>query len=95
MRRDEIKWVNPALSETSKVHKDVLQTMLHFASQLGLNLKGLTFSPITGGGEYRISHTGVWKHQRPHNQKNDEASLDALAEQVAKEAAHTFTGNSS
>ncbi|MEK3824177.1 MULTISPECIES: TlyA family RNA methyltransferase [Paenibacillus] len=79
-----------------KVHKDVLQTMLHFASQLGLNLKGLTFSPITGG-EGNIEFLAHWRLEEPEatQPENDEASLDALAEQVAKEAAHTFTGNSS
>ncbi|WP_145331815.1 TlyA family RNA methyltransferase [Paenibacillus xylanexedens] len=79
-----------------KVHKDVLQTMLHFASQLGLNLKGLTFSPITGG-EGNIEFLAHWRLEASEaaQPENDEASLDGLAEQVAKEAAHTFTGNSS
>lgn len=81
-----------------KVHKDVLQTMLHFASQLGLTLKGLTFSPITGG-EGNIEFLAHWQLEAPEaaQPENDKASLelDALAEQVAKEAAHTFTGNSS
>lgn len=79
-----------------KVHKDVLQTMLHFASQLGLHLKGLTFSPITGG-EGNIEFLAHWRLEEPEaaQPENDEVSLDALAEHVAKEAAHTFTGNSS
>ncbi|MBB6022854.1 23S rRNA (cytidine1920-2'-O)/16S rRNA (cytidine1409-2'-O)-methyltransferase [Paenibacillus sp. JGP012] len=81
-----------------KVHKDVLQTMLHFSSQLGLTLKGLTFSPITGG-EGNIEFLAHWRLEAPGaaQPENDKASLelDALAEEVAKEAAHTFTGNSS
>lgn len=32
-----------------KVHLEVLETVLGFATELGYSLKGLTFSPITGG----------------------------------------------
>lgn len=79
-----------------KVHKEVLETMLHFANELGLNLRGLTFSPITGG-EGNIEFLAHWRLEEPDasQQEKDLASLDALAHQVAMEAAHTFTGNSS
>lgn len=79
-----------------KVHKEVLETMLHFANELGLSLQGLTFSPITGG-EGNIEFLAHWRLEEPgaSQQEKDLASLDALAHQVAMEAAHTFTGNSS
>lgn len=32
-----------------EVHREVLRTILDFASEVGFGLKGLTFSPITGG----------------------------------------------
>ncbi|QOS79987.1 TlyA family RNA methyltransferase [Paenibacillus sp. JNUCC31] len=80
----------------SRVHKDVLQTMLRFANELGLKLQGLTFSPITGG-EGNIEFLAHWRLEAPGptQLENVGASLDALADQVATEAAHTFTGNSS
>ncbi|MDF2713658.1 MAG: cell division protein FtsJ [Paenibacillus sp.] len=31
------------------VHLDVLRTVLHFAAETGFGIKGLTYSPITGG----------------------------------------------
>lgn len=33
----------------AKVHRDVLQSILHFAQELGFIVQGLTYSPITGG----------------------------------------------
>jgi 23S rRNA (cytidine1920-2'-O)/16S rRNA (cytidine1409-2'-O)-methyltransferase len=70
--------------------------MLRFANELRLKLKGLTFSPITGG-EGNIEFLAHWRLEEPEatQQENVQASLDALADQVAMEAAHTFTGNSS
>lgn len=77
----------------TKVHKDVLQTMLHFSSQLGLHLQSLTFSPITGG-EGNIEFLAHWRLEAPEatQPEIDPASLDALAEQVAKEAGSYIYG---
>ncbi|OCT12437.1 RNA methyltransferase [Paenibacillus pectinilyticus] len=41
------------------VHIDVLTTVLSFAEELGFRLKGLTFSPITGG-EGNIEFLAYW-----------------------------------
>ncbi|MCG7375671.1 TlyA family RNA methyltransferase [Paenibacillus sp. ACRSA] len=78
------------------VHKEVLETMLRYANELGLKLKDLTFSPITGG-EGNIEFLAHWRLEEPGatQPENNVADLDALAQQVATQAAHTFKGNSS
>ncbi|WP_128102620.1 MULTISPECIES: TlyA family RNA methyltransferase [Paenibacillus] len=78
------------------VHKEVLETMLRYANELGLKLKDLTFSPITGG-EGNIEFLAHWRLEEPDatQPENNVADLDALAQQVATQAAHTFKGNSS
>lgn len=79
-----------------KVHQEVLESMLRFANELGLRLQGLTFSPITGG-EGNIEFLAHWRLEEPDapQQENGLAPFDALAHQIAMEAAHTFKGNSS
>ncbi|MCM3171359.1 TlyA family RNA methyltransferase [Paenibacillus sp. MER 99-2] len=78
------------------VHKEVLETMLRYANELGLKLKDLTFSPITGG-EGNIEFLAHWRLEEPDatQPENNVADLDALAQKVATQAAHTFKGNSS
>ncbi|CAH1217847.1 MULTISPECIES: TlyA family RNA methyltransferase [Paenibacillus] len=80
----------------SKVHQEVLESMLRFANELGLRLQGLTFSPITGG-EGNIEFLAHWRLEEPDapQQENELAPFDALAHRIAMEAAHTFKGNSS
>ncbi|MNG27803.1 hypothetical protein D3C84_1129720 [compost metagenome] len=41
------------------MHIDVLTTVLSFAEELGFRLKGLTYSPITGG-EGNIEFLAYW-----------------------------------
>ncbi|MBP1962085.1 TlyA family RNA methyltransferase [Paenibacillus aceris] len=51
------------------VHEDVLTTVLTFAKELGFRLKGLTYSPITGG-EGNIEFLAYWS-----SDSNDDATL--------------------
>ncbi|WP_018886373.1 TlyA family RNA methyltransferase [Paenibacillus massiliensis] len=44
----------------SATHREVLTTILNYASELGLSLQGLTFSPITGG-EGNIEFLAHWR----------------------------------
>ena len=53
------------------VHMDVLTTVLSFAEELGFRLKGLTYSPITGG-EGNIEFLAYWS-----SNDGDSASLAA------------------
>ncbi|MFI2855537.1 TlyA family RNA methyltransferase [Paenibacillus sp. JSM ZJ436] len=87
-----------------KVHREVLQEVLGFAAQLGFSLKGLTFSPITGG-EGNIEFLAHWAvtadepgllTEAPEQEKEHiPEALSKLIEDTVKQAAHTFTGNSS
>ncbi|BFT71323.1 TlyA family RNA methyltransferase [Paenibacillus sp. P36] len=51
------------------VHTEVLTTVLTFAEELGFRLKGLTYSPITGG-EGNIEFLAYWS-----SDSNDDATL--------------------
>jgi 23S rRNA (cytidine1920-2'-O)/16S rRNA (cytidine1409-2'-O)-methyltransferase len=51
------------------VHIEVLTTVLTFAEELGFRLKGLTYSPITGG-EGNIEFLAYWS-----SDSNDDATL--------------------
>lgn len=51
------------------VHSDVLTTVLTFAEELGFRLKGLTYSPITGG-EGNIEFLAYWS-----SDSNDDTTL--------------------
>ncbi|MEC0266580.1 TlyA family RNA methyltransferase [Paenibacillus anseongense] len=51
------------------VHAEVLTTVLTFAEELGFRLKGLTYSPITGG-EGNIEFLAYWS-----SDSNDDATL--------------------
>ncbi|SDG06965.1 23S rRNA (cytidine1920-2'-O)/16S rRNA (cytidine1409-2'-O)-methyltransferase [Fontibacillus panacisegetis] len=86
-----------------KVHLDVLETVLSFAISIGYTLKGLTFSPITGGeGNIEfLAHLGL----EPNNEldpvvaeQKTSASLveiQKIARQVVEEASNTFHTNPS
>jgi 23S rRNA (cytidine1920-2'-O)/16S rRNA (cytidine1409-2'-O)-methyltransferase len=71
-----------------EVHGEVLNMVLSYADELGLQLMGLTFSPITGG-EGNIEFLAYWRLQ-------DELSPDRildwsrLAMETVQEAARTF-----
>ena len=71
------------------VHREVLETVLAAADELGLQLSGLTFSPITGG-EGNIEFLAYWRlAQEPVPDRISDRL--AVIEQVVEDAAHTFT----
>ncbi|MGN7357514.1 TlyA family RNA methyltransferase [Paenibacillus sp. SAF-054] len=83
------------------VHREVLMNVLSFAHELGFELKGLTFSPITGG-EGNIEFLAHWHLRLPEEGTADgapaeeqDSRLAAIVQDVVAEAAKTFTGNSS
>ncbi|GIO65334.1 TlyA family RNA methyltransferase [Paenibacillus sp. JTLBN-2024] len=82
------------------VHREVLVNILSFAHELGFELKGLTYSPITGG-EGNIEFLAHWHVSDQEGGANEtsteefEAVLQPLVHDIVAEASHTFTGNSS
>lgn len=70
------------------VHLEVLTSILGFADELGLQLSGLTFSPITGG-EGNIEFLAYWRYQDESLEGRISAWSEAAAQAVA-EAARTF-----
>lgn len=78
----------------SAVHIDVLKQVLRFAAEIGFFLKGLTFSPITGG-EGNIEFLAYWRCDGHMDTTGDTVHPDALhamCESVVKEARKTFAG---
>jgi 23S rRNA (cytidine1920-2'-O)/16S rRNA (cytidine1409-2'-O)-methyltransferase len=85
----------------SAVHREVLETILGFAGSIGFHLRGLTFSPITGG-EGNIEFLAHWTVNGEQDQagEHDQAqppSGESLADSysdtitaVIAEANHTF-----
>jgi len=86
----------------SAVHKEVLVKVLTMAAELGYQLKGLTFSPITGG-EGNIEFLVHWRlepmevtdpsgEQQSGSPLSDSViqEITALSEAVVKEATTTF-----
>lgn len=76
----------------SAVHIDVLTTVLAFARQMGFHLRGVTYSPITGG-EGNIEFLAYWRKPEEDSFPDDLAHPDkiyALCEGVVKEATKTF-----
>lgn len=68
------------------VHIDVLTTVLSFAEDLGLRLKGLTYSPITGG-EGNIEFLAYWSSDsKDDTTLANAASLKDLIALTVKEA---------
>lgn len=70
----------------SKVHKDVLKTVLSFAAEQGFALQGVTFSPITGG-EGNIEFLAHWLWQ-PGSAGT--APSDEELAKLVQEASQTF-----
>ncbi|TXK83433.1 TlyA family RNA methyltransferase [Paenibacillus sp. N3.4] len=67
------------------VHEEVLTTVLSFAQELGFRLKGLTYSPITGG-EGNIEFLAYWSSNEEDSSLAEEASLQSVIQDVVKEA---------
>jgi len=81
------------------VHEAVVRDVLRFAGELGFELQGLTYSPITGG-EGNIEFLAYWLLRDRSSGSADgapnpisEDRLSNLARQVAQEAASAFRGN--
>lgn len=73
-----------------KIHKEVLKNILTFANQLGLELKGLTFSPITGG-EGNIEFLAYWiNHINIQSSEIEPSDLLEKVDKVVEEAATTL-----
>lgn len=85
----------------AKVHQEVLETVLSFATELGYVLQGLTFSPITGG-EGNIEFLAHLRLMPPEERDllAEAESSDALqhirdtSQHVVQEAKDTFTTKS-
>jgi 23S rRNA (cytidine1920-2'-O)/16S rRNA (cytidine1409-2'-O)-methyltransferase len=84
----------------STVHREVLQTVLEFAAKQSFQLKGLTFSPITGG-EGNIEFLAYWELDKHVEQFDSEGPSEELSlkpswypkiEEIVLEAARTFKG---
>ncbi|WP_410768267.1 TlyA family RNA methyltransferase [Fontibacillus sp. BL9] len=79
----------------SKVHLEVLETVLNYASELGFCIKGLTFSPITGGeGNIEfLAHFGLYGDEGPTG--TEQVQISQMARRVIEEATQTFHVNPS
>ncbi|MFB5268360.1 TlyA family RNA methyltransferase [Paenibacillus enshidis] len=74
----------------SATHKEVLHTVLSFARELGLSLKGLTFSPITGG-EGNIEFLAYFRlHDPALPDEGMGHNLESLIDRIVAEAGQTF-----
>ncbi|NOU64447.1 TlyA family rRNA (cytidine-2'-O)-methyltransferase [Paenibacillus sp. LMG 31461] len=67
------------------VHIDVLTTVLSFAEELGFRLKGLTYSPITGG-EGNIEFLAYWSSNETEESLAAPTSIKALIAETVKES---------
>jgi 23S rRNA (cytidine1920-2'-O)/16S rRNA (cytidine1409-2'-O)-methyltransferase len=67
------------------VHVDVLSTVLSFAEELGFRLKGLTYSPITGG-EGNIEFLAYWSSNSEDTSLIGASSMKAIIMDTVKEA---------
>lgn len=80
----------------AKVHQEVIESILNYATELGFSIKGLTFSPITGGeGNIEfLAHLGLDPEtgnlDRPYPEEVRE-----MARRITQEAAGTFHANPS
>jgi 23S rRNA (cytidine1920-2'-O)/16S rRNA (cytidine1409-2'-O)-methyltransferase len=68
-----------------EVHMDVLTTVLSFAEELGFRLKGLTYSPITGG-EGNIEFLAYWSSNETEESLAAPTSIKALIAETVKES---------
>lgn len=71
-----------------EVHREVLQAILLFAEEHGLQLHGLTCSPITGG-EGNIEFLAYWRHGHTDPEERIMDMEDAV-KRVVEQAAQTF-----
>lgn len=67
------------------VHIDVLTTVLSFAEELGFRLKGLTYSPITGG-EGNIEFLAYWSSNETEESLAAPTTIKALIAETVKES---------
>lgn len=67
------------------VHIDVLTTVLTFAEELGFRLKGLTFSPITGG-EGNIEFLAYWTSNDAEETIASKSAIKDLIAETVKES---------
>ncbi|WP_027093757.1 TlyA family RNA methyltransferase [Cohnella thermotolerans] len=77
----------------SSVHAAVVKDVLLFANELGFELQGLTYSPITGG-EGNIEFLAYWKlgDAAPSEEQVAAGKLAQLADRTVQEAAAAFRG---
>ncbi|RTE09702.1 TlyA family RNA methyltransferase [Paenibacillus whitsoniae] len=67
------------------VHIDVLRTILSFAEELGFRLKGLTYSPITGG-EGNIEFLAYWAGNSEEESLAATTDLNVIIAETVKES---------
>lgn len=86
----------------SKVHIEVLESVLSYAVELGFVLKGLTFSPITGGegnieflAHLGLEHNEIVVVNEDIRSAGNFAEIQKLARHVVEEASNTFHSNPS
>lgn len=75
------------------VHREVLTTIIAFGAELGFELRGLTFSPITGG-EGNIEFLAYWTLQGEEQPVISPVNLpehEALIDDVLAQAYRTFS----
>lgn len=79
-----------------KVHQEVIENILNFAAELGFSIKGLTFSPITGGeGNIEfLAHLGL-EPETVNEDRPDPERIREMALRITQEAAGTFHANPS
>lgn len=80
----------------AKVHQEVIESILNYATELGFSIKGLTFSPITGGeGNIEfLAHLGL-DPETGNLDRPDPEEVREMARRITQEAAGTFHANPS
>jgi 23S rRNA (cytidine1920-2'-O)/16S rRNA (cytidine1409-2'-O)-methyltransferase len=73
----------------SKIHREVLDTILKFAQDQGFRLNGLTFSPITGG-EGNIEFLACWTLV-PNELELESQDFYPLIDRVISDALNSFS----
>jgi len=76
------------------VHREVLTGILQFADEIGYRLKGLTFSPITGG-EGNIEFLAHWTIDPSAADVVPAESVRRLIDETVASAHRTFSGKDS
>ncbi|MNX25210.1 16S/23S rRNA (cytidine-2'-O)-methyltransferase TlyA [compost metagenome] len=75
----------------AKVHQEVLEQVLSFAAEEGFLIKGLTFSPITGGeGNIEFLVYLRLESDAEQNEEDLKVNILELAQKVVQEASSTF-----